>query len=140
MNQSPQKQCVRVVIQNARGQTVFVKHLDAGGGWNFPGGKIEPGETSEEAGRREAKEETGLDVTGLRLVHEGDYLFGETLWHGFFFLCDTTEAIPVNGEPSKLGFVAFRDRNEIGENAEHPFVFEVLGKVEALNSAGASCS
>jgi ADP-ribose pyrophosphatase len=32
------------------------------GRWSFPGGTIEPGETSREAARREAREETGLEV------------------------------------------------------------------------------
>ena len=38
-------------------------------GWHFLGGGVEPGETAEEAARREAEEETGLRVEGtMRLL------------------------------------------------------------------------
>ncbi len=33
-------------------------------GWHFPGGGVEPGETAEEAARREAEEETGFRAEG----------------------------------------------------------------------------
>ena len=37
------------------------------GTWTLPGGQIEYGETFEEAGAREAKEETGIDVKNLEV-------------------------------------------------------------------------
>jgi len=52
------------------------------GKWNGPGGKVEPGETSEQAVIREVKEETGLDIIKPEKMAELDlYFIGKEEWN-----------------------------------------------------------
>jgi 8-oxo-dGTP diphosphatase len=56
--------CVGAVVQDATGRLLLIRrgHDPHAGLWSLPGGRVEPGESLEEAVRREVREETGLLV------------------------------------------------------------------------------
>jgi len=56
--------CVGAVIRDSAGRILLVQrgHEPGKGLWSVPGGRIEPGETDEQAVAREVREETGLEV------------------------------------------------------------------------------
>lgn len=68
---------VAALILNEAGQVLAVKCPERkhGGGWEFPGGKIEPDEAPQAAVAREISEELGLNVQVGDLLHtvEWDY-------------------------------------------------------------------
>ena len=57
---------VAVAVINERNEILLQKRAD--GKWGVPGGFMELGESTEEAGRREVFEETGLKIGSLNLV------------------------------------------------------------------------
>jgi 8-oxo-dGTP diphosphatase len=56
--------CAGAVIRDAAGRMLLIlRRNEPGAGlWSIPGGRIEPGETDEQALVREVAEETGLEV------------------------------------------------------------------------------
>ena len=48
---------------------ILIKRKNPPSGWALPGGFVDYGETLESAAKREAKEETGLDVELIRQFH-----------------------------------------------------------------------
>ena len=106
----------RVVTDKRRGVAIIVQRgskvlaclrtscRDMNGCWQFGGGAVEYGETTEQAAYRELYEETGMlarNVTYLCDTH-GYTPEGEPMWTSFFTAnCEGYE--PQNNEPDKHG-------------------------------------
>jgi 8-oxo-dGTP diphosphatase len=77
-------------------------HAERGGQWEFPGGKVEPGEEEAAALRREILEELGCPVTVGALVTRTTHRYPDLEVELAFFACELAPDL----EPSLLGAAA----------------------------------
>lgn len=74
-----------------QGNLIFATQRGYGefkGGWEFPGGKVEPGETSRQALIREIKEELDVEITVGELVDTVEYDYPQFHLSMQCFLCE----------------------------------------------------
>lgn len=105
---------VRAII--TKNDQLLVMHRDKHGSqyYTLVGGRVQQGETAEEALKREVKEETGLDVTSARLVFTEEY--DEPYNSQAIYLCEVAPFDKVAiGEASEEGFM-----NRMGINIHTP--------------------
>jgi NAD+ diphosphatase len=81
--------------------------------WSALAGFLEPGETPEEAVVREAREETGIDVTVVEYVASQPWPFPSALMLGFWAYADPDDDAPVTPEPGELVAARWFDRAEL---------------------------
>lgn len=77
-------QTVQVLVTRRPEDTVL------GGSWEFPGGKVEPGETPANAVVRELAEEVGLQVKPVKSLTTVDYVYEHARVHLHPWLCRQT--------------------------------------------------
>lgn len=64
------RKAAQVVLINDKGEVLAVSRKDNHNDFGLIGGKVDEGETPEEAAIRETKEETGLDITNLNCIYQ----------------------------------------------------------------------
>lgn len=83
------KKCVGAVVYS--GDKIFLMESPKWNGWVIPGGRIEEGETEEEALKREIKEELGIEITNIKKLSEtwkepsADFFDSSTKFHFITF-------------------------------------------------------
>ena len=97
----PRISCVGAVVRDAAGRVLLVQRANEPGRglWSVPGGRLEPGQTGQEAVLREVWEETGLtvEVTGLAGVVERAAPGG-----GVYVIEDHTARLAAGTDPAGL--------------------------------------
>jgi len=97
--------------------------------WEFVGGKVEPGETPEEALRRECREELNVEIRVEELFMEVTHHYPDLLVHLRLY-----NAAIVSGTPEKLEHndIRFITVEEIDDYAFCPADTEILERLKAL--------
>jgi mutator protein MutT len=78
---SGEPETIAVAVVHWEGQYLIGRrppHVRQGGLWEFPGGKILPGETVEQAAIRECQEETGLAVQALGCLRVVEHRYNDS--------------------------------------------------------------
>lgn len=100
------------LIYNAAGHVLMVRTHKWSNLWGIPGGKIKWGEASEDALRREIREETNLDVTDIRFVLVQDCIHSKEFYRDAHFVllnyscrCPGEAAVKLNDEAREFRWV-----------------------------------
>lgn len=111
------KDCIGVgvgaLIQNERGEILLALRSQQAknerGLWEIPGGAVEFGETLERALKREIREEIGVEIEVLDLLHVCDHILPaeHQHWVSPTFICRIISGTPTIMEPHKCDQLAW---------------------------------
>jgi 8-oxo-dGTP pyrophosphatase MutT (NUDIX family) len=97
-------------IQNEKGEFLFLQRLENDNidplSWCLAGGKVEDGETPEQGAKREAFEETGINLESLEFLDE---IKNEDGTKSFYYIGKTTEEPTISNEHLAFKWLSLED-------------------------------
>ncbi|MFF3556237.1 NUDIX hydrolase [Streptomyces tsukubensis] len=125
MPTTTQPSIAAAVILDGQGFLLLIRRTVAEPGleWQFPAGKVEPGETPEEAAVREAREEAGVTVRALRILH--DRIHDATGRHVIYVACVLESGSPHAASPGEVAEVALIPFRDVARFIPHAFAAPV---------------
>lgn len=126
---------VGALIFNSAGQVLMVQTHKWSNLWGIPGGKTRYGETSEDALRREVKEETDLDITEIEFVLAQDCIHSAEFYRDAHFVllnytcvCVGEPAVRLNEEATHFKWLSLEEAFELSLNTPTRVLLEAVQK------------
>jgi phosphoglycolate phosphatase-like HAD superfamily hydrolase/ADP-ribose pyrophosphatase YjhB (NUDIX family) len=121
------------LIFNGAGEVLMIRTHKWSNLWGIPGGKIKWGEPSEAALRREIKEETNLDITGIRFVLVQDCIHSKEFYRDAHFVllnytchCAGRDEVKLNDEAREFRWVELDAALQMPINAPTRILLEAV--------------
>ena len=121
---------VAAAILDAAGRVLIAERPPGkplSGQWEFPGGKVEPGESEEAALARELAEELGIEVTGARAMMRLNHRYPDRAVELSLWVVESYRGEPQALDGQRLKWVP---RAQLGSEdileADRPFVAALL--------------
>lgn len=120
---------VRVIIKDDNNRQLVLKHSSKQyDSWNYPGGKVERGEKSEDAAVREVYEEIGVTVLKLKHLTSLCIDIEGKKWEGIFYFAEKIgKESPMIKEPSKFSALEFCAPKALRSLSEVPCLLSRIG-------------
>lgn len=103
---------VGAVLLNEKNEVLCAlrsQHMSMPGLWEFPGGKIEPGETPQESLRREIREELGCEIEVGEMIVDATHEYPAITVRLITYYAKVVDGAPKATEHEKLAWLPIKN-------------------------------